>query len=153
MNNSKLTVGVALVAVIIAIGALYVAFHNSVSFGAGTGPQHYQEESFLQGLQIGSRGTDLKALQKGTCSMIAASFTIAATSSVPVDCAVAGAVSGDTVFAGLATSTAVYGGWEVINASASSTPGFITLRLVNNTGASAVIPASIASSTPYLLLR
>lgn len=122
-------------------------------FGApsANGPAHYSFESFLQGLAIGPdrTATKLTAVRSGTCNMIAPSFTFAASSSQPFDCAIPGVKSGDVVWLGFATSSANGAGWLVTQASASTTAGYVTGRLVNNTGTSAVIPASLASSTKY----
>lgn len=152
MNNSKLTIGLVLVA-ILAIGAYLYNPQQSPASGVATGPQHLQEESFWQGLQIGQRGSDFKNFNFGTGVMIGIAANIAASSSKAFDIAVPGALSGDKVFVFLATSTIVGQGWSVDQASASSTPGFITVDLVNNTGASAYPPASIASTTQYMDLR
>jgi len=124
-------------------------------FGANaTGQQHYQLESFLAGLSVGPDRTTPKitAVRSGTCNMIASSFTFAASSSQPFDCNIPGVKSGDIVWLGFATSSPNGAGWLVSQASASTTNGYVTGRLVNNTGASAVIPASIASSTKYLVI-
>jgi len=131
---------------------------KSTSFGGTT---NYDIVSAAR-MQIGSgcdnanttcAGTQLSQVQKGTCSLIASSFTITASTSLAVDCAVTGVVSGDTVFAQFATSTSAGAGWLVTQVAASTTSGFITFNIVNNTGTNAVIPASIASTTRYLILR
>lgn len=105
--------------------------------------------------QIGSSGTALSQLQKGTCTLIGATSGIVASTSIAVDCAVSGVVTGDTVFAQFATSSPSTGGfgWLVTRASASTTSGFITLNITNGTGATANLPASLGSSTKYLILR
>lgn len=105
------------------------------------------------GVTFGSSGTTFTQFQKGTCSLIAPSFTVAASTTVSMDCAVTGVVSGDIVFADFATSTVGGNGWAVDGSSASTTSGFITLRVTNWTGASNVIQSSIASSTDYLIIR
>lgn len=107
-------------------------------------------------LTVGSSGTAVTQVLKGTCSLIAPSFVgLAASTSIAMDCAVTGVQSGDVVIAMFATSTAsgVGPGWEVVGSSASTTSGFITLNITNGTGASALMPASIASTTQYLILR
>lgn len=105
-------------------------------------------------LTIGVTGTPLADVKAGTCSLIASSYTVAASSTVPMDCAIANVVSTDVPFAQFATSsTATFGGWSIRGASASTTAGFITISVVNGTGASGVIPASIASSTKYFVMR
>lgn len=106
-------------------------------------------------LTVGSSGTTVSQMQKGTCSLIAPSFSVTASTSVAMDCAVTGVQASDVVFAMFASSTpsTAGSGWEVVGASASSTSGFITLSITNGTGATAVIPASLASTTQYLILR
>jgi hypothetical protein len=128
-------------------------FKGSPPLGAATGPAHYQTEAFMQGLQIGQRGSVVANLLKGTCSLIAPSFTVAASTTVAMDCAITGVVSGDLVFVQFATSTAAFAGWQVGTASASTTAGYITVGVNNWTGVSGVIPASVASSTKYLIVR
>lgn len=97
--------------------------------------------------------SSINNLAFSSCSLISNAFTVTASSTLPMDCAVAAAVSGDIVFGQFATSTANGGGWVIVGASASSTSGYITFRVRNDTGTNAVIPASIASSTMYLDLR
>jgi len=106
-------------------------------------------------LTTGSSGTKVDQLITGTCSLLltgGTNVTIAATTTKIADCAVSGVVTGDVVFAQFATSTAVNGGWTITSAAASTTSGYITVGVQNNTGASAVIPASVASTTRYLIL-
>ena len=52
MNTKNLIIGV-LVVVVLVFAGLY--FTNPVFLGAGSGPAHYQNESFLQGLAAGAR--------------------------------------------------------------------------------------------------
>lgn len=102
----------------------------------------------------GTMGTRMSGFAFGTCSLIASSYTVAATTTIGMDCAVTGVVPTDGVFAQFATSTQIgSGGWQIRGASASSTAGFITMSVVNGTGASSLIPASIASTTKYIVLR
>jgi hypothetical protein len=99
-------------------------------------------------------GTTITQVIKGTGILVMPNYSsLAASTTLAADIAVTGVVSGDTVFAQFATSTANGAGWEVVGVSASSTSGFITLRIINNTGTTATIPASIASTTQYLILR
>lgn len=106
-------------------------------------------------IRIGANGTDVSQLQKGTCSLIMPSFSLVASTSVTADCAITGVTSTDVVFAQFATTTANTNGpgWLVVGANASTTAGFITLSISNLTGATAIIPASVASTTKYLILR
>lgn len=104
-------------------------------------------------LQVGTNGPAIPKILEGTCSLIAPSYSVVASTSVAMDCAVTGVVKGDVVFAQFASSTAATGGpgWEVVGASASTTSGFITLSITNGTGGTVIIPASLASSTQYLV--
>ena len=141
---------------IIAFLVLSSFFGSPKNLGATDPTTFTNPIKFASTISIGSggtAGTAISKLYKGTCSLIAPSFTVAASTTVSMDCAVTGAVSGDVVFAQFATSTAVFGGWQVGSASASSTSGYITLRVNNWSGVSATMPASIASSTQYLIIR
>ena len=130
----------------------YLCFNRSQTLELGRQP-HFELETFQRGLAIGQRGTQLAQVLKGTCALRAPSFTVAASTTVAMDCAVTGVLSSDTVFAQFATSSVVGNGWLISGANASSTSGFITMRVENRVGASAVIPASVASTTKYLILR
>lgn len=148
MNSSKGAFALAVVAVIIAIAG-FVYHPATPSYGEiGT--------RWPNGIYIGSiasNASKVSTMGFGTCSLIASSYTLAASTSLPFDCAVPTAVTGDAVDAWFATSTSAGAGWLVTQSSASTTSGFITIDVVNNTGASAVIPASIASTTKYIDLR
>lgn len=115
--------------------------------------------NFKYGVSIGNTSslgvvpTNIAKILTSTCSLIATSYTVAATSTAFMDCVVTGATPTDIVFAESATSSgpnALYNGWTVVSASASSTAGFDTFGLYNGTGASALVPAQVASSTKYL---
>lgn len=153
MSNRNLTIGLV-VAIVIAIAGLFAPVlpnGQSVYQGITTGT------NFKYGISVGNTAalgvvpTNFSKILGGTCSLIAGTYTIAASSSIAVDCAVTGAVSGDLVQAWFATSTSNGAGWLVTQSSASSTAGFITLRIVNNNGVSLLLPASIASSTNYVI--
>lgn len=152
MNKQNFAVVVAVVAVVIAI-ASYTGIGKSASHLLG-GITNYDEVD-ADALRVGgSNSTRMGLLKFGTCSLIASSFTVAASSTVAMDCAITGVIATDGVFAQFATSSqATFGGWQIRGASASSTPGFATISVVNGTGASGIIPASIASSTKFIVLR
>lgn len=101
-------------------------------------------------------GSSITSILKGTCNMIV-STTQAASTTAPYDCAVTGANSTDLVFAQIATtSTATnFGttGFDLVGAGASTTAGYITFKVANNTGAVGTLPAVFASSTQYLIIR
>lgn len=155
--TSLKTVWMALIAVaIIAVIGLFTPVRQMVSETAGgitTG------SNFTHGISVGNTATlgiaptNFSKILGGTCSLIMSSYSVTASTSVAADCAITGVVSTDTVLAQLATSTPSTAGegWFIAGASASSTPGFVTFRLTNRTGGTAIIPASLASSTSYLV--
>lgn len=150
MPMNKLSI-VALVLAFVALGAYFVHPATTPSFGGVTNYDELDASSIKIG---GTNGTRLGPIMTGTCSLIASSFTVAASTTVGMDCAITGVVPTDGVFAQFATSTQIgSGGWSIRGASASSTAGFITMSVVNATGASNVIPASVASTTKYIVLR
>lgn len=152
--TNKLTVAGVVVAVIIALLSLCIALAGKAP--AAGGVTNYDEVD-ASALRIGgTNSTRMGLLKFGTCSLIASSFTVAASTTVAMDCAITGVVPTDGVFAQFATSTVGgtnFGGWQIRGASASSTAGFATISVVNGLGTSAVIPASIASTTKFIVLR
>lgn len=170
MDNKRLTVGLIAVA-IIAVGGYFFPLVQS-QLGSGTRmPNGISADStspsagqvrgttltITGASTLGSAGSSLTALSFGTCSLVAytGGFTVAATTTVGFDCAATGALTTDTaIFVQTATSSvASSGGWEVESVSASSTAGYLRVHVRNNTGASAVMPASVASSTRWTILR
>ncbi len=149
----------ALIAVaIIAVATLGIALSKGSAPAAYTpsvgGVTNYDELD-ATALKIGgSSGSRVGPIIASTCTLIAPSFTVAASTTVPMDCAITGIVTGDLVFAQFGTSTSITGnGWAVDQVSASSTSGYATIWVTNNTGASGLIPAAVASSTEYLVLH
>lgn len=151
---------IGLVAIIIAIiafslpqtqndlGAFGTRFPSGIAVGSGA------SVDTLGTLSVGDDGTQVTEMIVGKCTLIMSSFTVTASTTAAADCAVTGVVSGDTVFAQFATSTTAFLGWSIGQVSASSTSGFITMRVANNIGVASVIPASLASSSvQYLIVR
>lgn len=155
MDKTKLALGVALVALVIAIIGVFTpagsAVQNAISSFGGT--TNYDEVDATAMKIGGANGSRLGPIIAGSCSLIAPSFSVAASTTVSMDCAVTGVVTGDTVFADFATSTVAGNGWAIDGSSASTTANVITLRVTNWTGTTSIIPASIASSTDYLVLH
>lgn len=154
MDKANIALGTGLVAIVIAIVSIFSVHSLGGQVAGSTTPG----TRFVHGLTIGNPAvlgtnpTNLSKLLMGTCSLISGAYNIAASSTVAMDCAITGVVSTDGVFAQFATSTNAVQGWSVAGASASSTAGYITLSVVNGTGAAAIIPASVASSTKYIIL-
>lgn len=141
------------VAVVIAIAGLFFPLVRQAAAPLLQGVTNYDEVDATAIKIGGSSGSRVGPIITGTCSLIAPSFTVAASTTVSMDCAVTGVVTGDVVFAQFATSTSNGNGWIVTGASASTTSNYITLRVTNFVGVSSIIPASIASSTTYLVLH
>ena len=98
-------------------------------------------------LAIGSSGTALTQVLTGTCNALIPNQSVAASSTVNVDCAVSNVVSGDKVFIQLppsATSTlnatSTSGGWIFYGAKASTTAGYIQMTFQNRIGQATDIP-------------
>lgn len=104
-------------------------------------------------------GTVITAVNAGACSIQSSSQTIAASTTATVDCQAGTngtqsplpgitAGAGTQVTQGTTTPT-VFQGLTVLGASASSTPGYITLKIFNGTGASFSWTATASSSYTY----
>lgn len=155
MNFIQKNTGViAVVALIIAIIGVFTPAGKIVSNAFG-GVTNYDEIDVTALKVGGTNGSRVGPIISSTCSLIYSNSSITASTTRPFDCAVTGVVVGDLVFVQTATTTAALGGqgWSIIGASASSTSGFITVLVGNNTGATANLPREIASSTPYLILH
>lgn len=105
------------------------------------------------GVKVGSSGTTVTQMLTGSGPLIYSDNVVASSTNRAFDIAVTGVTVNDNVFVQLATTTAGNIGWILTGASASSTSGFITLRIANATGASAALPTNISSSTNYLIVR
>ncbi len=100
-------------------------------------------------LKVGSSGTSLSRINAGTCYVKTYAATIAASSTAQVDCqatampiagpgsALTGVSYGDTIDARIGSTTVgtLFGGLRLRAAAASSTSGYITLFVENDTGA------------------
>lgn len=161
MSNKILTIGL-LITVVIAIGAYFFPKQVENIVSAAT-----PGTRFPHGITIGlptSSPTNISKILTGTCTLLGLNTSQVASSTAPYDCAVTGAVSGDTVLGQLAVSTTSTNvlwsqnpgqglGWSITSCMASTTAGFITCRLSNQTGGAAAPAASvnIASTTNYLV--
>lgn len=155
----KTIISSAIVALIVSVVALGTAIpqlsqdnnlgavYNTVRQTFNSGIEVTGATSTMNILQLGSSGTALQQVITGTCNLVGG--TIAATSSSAATCAVTGVQSGDLVFATLATSTA---GAVLTGARASTTSGYITVRLLNLTGGASSVSA-LGSSTAYFIVR
>jgi hypothetical protein len=114
------------------------------------------------GALFSSVGTQLNGFNFGTCYIQASATTITASSTVTVDCqgsttggntALTGVTTNDNVSVNFATTTSTtYSGLSILGASASSTPGYITMKVFNGTGTTFTWSAG-ASTTQYRAYR
>jgi hypothetical protein len=145
--------------VVISIAVLVVLGLYFVPAGQPTGATSYPAYEALQkwfggGIAVGTAPTSIKGINWSNCQLIASTYTVAASTTVAMDCAQTGATPNDAVLVQFGTSTIpVAGSWRIVGASPSSTPGYDTLQVRNDTGASAVIPSQLASSTSVLNIR
>jgi hypothetical protein len=154
---------VAILALVISIGNA-VGGNQSVSLGGTTN----YDTLGLTGLKVGSgcndsygscTGTSIAQLNAGTCYILPYATTIAATSSAQVDCqgtaaigttnttlasALTGVAFGDKVQVTLSTTTAgsTVNGLVLGGATASTTSGYITLKISNLTGTTYTWPVT-----------
>lgn len=150
-SEKKLWVALIAVAIIALAGLFTPAASKLQQDVTNYGGVTNYDELDATALKIGgTNGSRVGPIIVGTCSLATyANYTLAASTTVAMDCPVTGVVSGDNVQLEFATSTAVFGGWTIVGASASTTAGHIEVRVLNQTGASALIPNSIASTTMY----
>ena len=158
-SNKSLWVAVIVVAIIAVGGYLYPQVQSSVFGSSGTRYQHgisvgTDTAPSSNGLKVGNNGTSITKIITGTGILIASNYSsLAASTSLPFDIAVTGVTANDVVFTQFASTTASANlGWYIIGSSASSTAGYITIQVINNTGVAATIPSYIASTTQYLVL-
>lgn len=158
MQNQNLALGVALVAILIAVGSYFV--HGATMFGStGTRfPNGLSTSAISPGvgkLLIGSAGTNIGTVVFSACNLVGTDASQAASTTVPYDCAVTGVLSGDVVFAELASSTARGGSssWAINAAKASTTAGFVTVLLTNNGPAATPSVTAVGSSTSIFTIR
>lgn len=142
----------AIVAVVLAGFALVRTVEAPVQTGGVT---NFDELQLSDGVVIGTSGSRITTLVDGTCNLIGAA-SIAATSTGVMDCAVSAARAGDVVLVTSATTTAATGamwGWDIAGASASSTNGFVTMKVRNMTGVAGIPPITATSGIQFLILR
>lgn len=156
----------SVVALVIACVSLYTP-HNGKIFGGTTN----YDTLASTGLQVGANcnngfatcsGTLESGFNFGTCYVQASSITIAASSTATVDCqagttgtqsALTGVSTNDNVSVQFSTTTpTTFQGLTVLGASASSTAGYITMKVYNGTGTTFTWIAS-ASTTQYHVYR
>lgn len=166
---------IAILALIVSLGSL-VGGKTNQSLVAG-GVTNYDTLG-VNGLKVGSGCNDSNNTCTGTSfthfigttgDVIRTDASQSASTTAPYDIAVTSALTTDNVIAQFASTTSgftsnQYGtgasmifptGWVITSAHASSTAGFVTVMIMNNTGKSAALINSfgIASSTNVWLFK
>lgn len=143
-NFFKFIAGLSLLGVLV-IG--FVMFVNrDASLGASVAAN---VTSVTNPWRFGANGAIFSEFKAATCDLIGTNASQLASTSVAYDCAVTGVASGDVIMAQLASSTPAVGqGWSIKASRASTTAGYVTVLLSNETGANKVPSAtSVGSST------
>lgn len=161
---------VALIAVLAVSAYLFLPTQDKTVFGA-TGqllaenymPYFRTNGGFYTNLPMvmGLNATALNRFNFGNCQIQSSANTIAATSTATVDCvltagigpgaALTGVTAGDITQVLQSTTTPTTNeGIEVRGASASSTPGYITVLLFNGTGTTFTWTSTASTSFQYV---
>lgn len=151
------TIIIQAVTAIVVVALALAAFSTGSSKVAGgtfsTITQYFNDGIVVSGatstfssLKLGTNGSSGTFSKWGTCNLVGGA--IAATSSASADCAVTGVLAGDIVIATLSTSSI----GVITGAAASTTSGFITVRVFNLTGAASSVSA-LGTSTSYRVTR
>ncbi len=162
---------IGLVALVIAIVALFTPTGRGAVQSAAHalgGITNYDSititpTTYSEGLKVGtSSPSTVNNFIKGTCTIQSTANTIAASSTVNASCqaattgaltALSGIVNGDLIFLQQPTTTPTTFGGLVFVASASSTAGFIHMKIINNTGDTFTWTSTASSSIPYIAIR
>ncbi len=118
--------------------------------------------AFTSTVTIGTSGTAVNQVNYGTCAILAYATTIAASSTATVDCSSTGRVGGtltgitstDNVMAMATTSlSSSFLGVKILDAHASTTAGYLTLDLVNETGTTFTWTGAASSTIAYQAVK
>lgn len=169
MKNLLWSVGAVIVAVLVS----FLLLHNSSSktFGSISSPATVLDFLQLQqGIQLPAGpsvnttnwGSQIQGMFAGNCIIYAYATTIAASSTATVDCqagagaltALPGLQAGDNVFVHATSSWPTTAQGLLISSSqASTTNGYISLKLINNTGTTFTWTNTASTSIQYWATR
>lgn len=140
-----------IVVAIIAVIGIFSSLGKSATFGGVTNYDEVDATAIKIG---GTNGSRVGPIISTTCTLLA-NTSITASTTANVDCVVAGVNPGDIVTGNLQASTTNASNYDIRGISASSTAGFITFSLYNQTGANAVPAATngFGSSTEVMVMH
>lgn len=168
---------VAVVALVLAIGATYLAWppawtmtQTLGSAGLKLAENYDPYLKYNGGLYtnlpsvFGLNASQLNRLNFGNCQIQSAANTIAASTTATVDCVLAAGTAPGTALTGVTaadivsvsqstTTPSTFEGVELRGSSASSTPGYITVLLYNGTGTTFTWTAAASSSYQYMVMH
>lgn len=145
---SKLEKIVLYAVVVVSLVLGVVAFFGTSSSAKLGGTVENFPVWFYNGLKIGTSGQTLQNFQFGTCTLSGAT-TIATGTVATLSCAASGVVSGDETI--VRPTSAITYGWDFRGSSASTTAGYIDVR-VQNDSSTTTIPATTLSAK-YFIFR
>ncbi len=160
---------IALIAVIVLAAILFFPKQTKASFGAIGHMLAENYDPYLRAnggfytnlpMDLGLNGTAINRLNTGQCFFAPSGTTIAASTTVPVDCQATAFISttaeaplqgvtlGDAVVVEMSTTTSgsVSNGISDTGCSASTTQGYITCEVSNTTGATYTWPTTGSAS-------
>jgi len=175
MTNRNLTIGLVVVAIIAIIGLFTPA--GKLAFGAIKDTSYFDYFNAATGGGFQINGTtvlsattfvppgtssSVSGFDFGRCAILAYATTIAASSTATVDCSSTGRIggtltgitSGDNVMAMATTSiSSTFLGVKILSAHASTTAGYITLDVSNETGTTFTWDGTASSTIAYQVYR
>lgn len=159
MKDSKFSLGLAVVAIVIAIAAwgLPHGAAGPTTSGITTGTNFKYGISVGSAPSLGANPTNFSKVLAGTCTLIMGAQTITASTTKPFDCAITGVVSGDIVVNAMWATTTIpsfaSNGYAIVGGYSSTTSGYITLLVSNLTGATGSPSLNaLASTTAYTVV-
>lgn len=152
MNKTLKIIGI----VILVVAVLFVVFKPSVV--------RYGDSSTLSGgltilnsnsgdyLTVGSGGSGIAKILKGSATSCTASTSVPANKSATLECAVSGVIPTDMVFVSSgATSSNV--SLAIVNAYASTTNGYIDFQILNASTSAITSSQNDVRNADYLIIR
>lgn len=160
MNNNTTANIVSAIATVIACIAIFIALGSSHTAPKSFGGVTNYDTLKVTGLQVGANGSLIGSVAAGFCNLAPSGTTLAASTTVAIDCqgsavgspevALPGVLTGDVAEVSFSTTTpTTFQGLQIRGASASSTPGFLTVLVYNGTGNTFTWTAAATSSLIY----
>ncbi|MGF6428218.1 hypothetical protein [Bradyrhizobium elkanii] len=148
---------------VLVIAALLIGYATGAHgglFGAAssTGPQHFSQETFKKGFQVGDRGTPISGPVLATTCTAIVYASLGATSTQAFSCPVSGALTTAKVVtfggkAGSFTGVSSLGNFVIWGGHASSTANYVEGYITNLSGAATSSYSQATSSIPVFVVQ